>query len=452
LELTHLVPQAQPRQSSSSATFASKATESSAPTTAPTTPHSQPEDPAEPSNGTSAPEGPEITEASASAAPDEDPDEFVSSEEARALRLRHYMRKYYNRAEKSDITTRRLDDEELDSGDDEHRNDRVAQSVEDVDEDEDGAEFHELRTMHVQFARLTRPVGDELYLVNLPPFLGLSHMEFHPSSYEAPTKPHDASASTATATATSTKFSAYDTAMSTIYWRHDPKSPSLLQSNARIIRWSDGSLTLQLASDPTKQYALSATPLHQNYNPKTNTLSPAQPNQAYDPTQDSNNYLVAPHATAGFDYQIVRPLDAALKVLPTADQDQAAKLALQQALHKSKNNTFDPFTNVKTIRVDPEKAKRDAERAEKEIAASKRIAANAQDRDLNHETQPRGRTKEDEYDREDDFVAASDEELETYEEISPKRNADHHSPAPDGPGSPQARKKRRVIDDDDDDE
>ncbi|RMD44876.1 hypothetical protein DV735_g377, partial [Chaetothyriales sp. CBS 134920] len=380
-------------------------------------------------------------------------------------------------AEKTDLPTRRLDDEELDSGDDEHRNDRVAQSVEDVDDDDDGAEFHELRTMHVQFARLTRPVGNELYLLNLPPFLGLGHMEFHPSSYEAPTKPHDATASTP-----ATKFSAHDTAMSTIYWRHDPKSPSQLQSNGRIIHWSDGSLTLQLASDPTKQYGLSATPLHQNYNPKTNTLAPAQPSQAaYDPTQDSNNYLVAPHATAGFDYQIVRPLDAALKVLPTADQDKAAKLILQQALHKSKNNTFDPFTNVKTIRVDPEKAKRDAERAEKEIAASKRIAANAQDRDLNRrdrllgrsglgnsnrntggggggliysddedETLPRGRTKEDEYDREDDFVAASDEELET--DATPKRSADHHSPGPDGPGSPQARKKRRVIDDDDDDE
>ncbi|RMZ77547.1 hypothetical protein DV737_g4353, partial [Chaetothyriales sp. CBS 132003] len=382
------------------------------------------------------------------------------------------------------LPTRRLDDEELDSGDDELRNDRVAQSVEDANDDnnndddgDDGAEFHELRTMNVQFARVTRPVGSELHLLNLPPFLGLSHMEFHPSSYEAPTKPHDATASTPS------KFSAYDTAMSTMYWRRDPKSPSLLQSNARIIRWSDGSLTLQLASDPTKQYALLATPLHQNYNAKSNTLTAAQPNQPYDPTQDSNNYLVAPHATAGFDYQIVRPLDAALKVLPTADQDKAAKLILQQALHKSKNNTFDPFTNVKTIRVEPEKAKRDAERAEKEIAASKRIAANAQDRDLTRdddgtarshpskaksrrprrnrrgsiysddedETLPRGRTKEDEYDREDDFVAASDEELETYEEATPKRTVDD-SAAPEGPGSPQARKKRRVIDDDDDDQ
>ncbi|RMZ87012.1 hypothetical protein DV736_g5762, partial [Chaetothyriales sp. CBS 134916] len=345
-------------------------------------------------------------------------------------------------AQHAERAERRLDDEELDSGDDEHRNDR-------------------LRTMNVQFARVTRPVGNELYLLNLPPFLGLSHMEFHPSSYEAPAKAHDATAST------SAKFSAYDTAMSTMYWRRDPKSPSLLQSNSRIIRWSDGSLTLQLASDPTKQYALSVTPLHQNYNPKSNTVAATQPSRPYDPTQDSNNYLVAPHATAGFDYQIVRPLDAGLKVLPTADQDKAAKLILQQALHKSKNNTFDPFTNVKTIRVDPEKAKRDAERAEKEIAATKRMAANAQDRDLirrdrdddgtarsrpskaksrrpkrnrrgsiysddEDETLPRGRTKED-------------------EETTPKRTVDD-SAALDGPGSPQTRKKRRVIDDDDDDQ
>ena len=447
-------------------------------------------------------------------------------------------------AEQQDEHTRRIDDEDLDSGDDEGRTDRVAQTVED---DEEEAEYQEQRSMNVNFARIPPPVGDEMYLLNMPPFLGLNHLGFHPSTYQLPTKPHDDRTDTAT-TPTTTKFSAYDTAMSTVYWRRDPKNASNLQSNSRIIRWSDGSLTLQLASDPTKQYSLTTTPLHQNYNTKNNTLTSSKTTSSapYDPTKDSNNYLVAPHGTVGFDFQITRPLDAALKVNPTADQDKAAILRLEQSLKKNAS-TFDPFANVKTIRVDPEKAKREAEKAEKDIAAAARKQANARDRvdvrkervlgrsgfgrgglsvagledddgmpttrtrtanpkgarrpkrnrrgsiysDDEDENMPRGRTREDEYDREDDFVAASDEELETYEddgelpedasdedaegeiddepaaaaapvrererlhgggrqrEGTPKRPAEDDADA-GVRGSPQARKKRRVIDDEDD--
>ena len=106
------------------------------------------------------------------------------------------------------------------------------------------------------------------------------------------------------------------------------------------------------------------------------------------------------------------------------------------------------------------------------------------------DTIPRGRTQADEYDRNDDFLADSDEELETYEDggseevedededaegevddappaalpqrserperprerrsATPKRHADDDDAGQGVTGSPQARKKRRVIDDDED--
>lgn len=426
---------------------------------------------------------------------------------------------------------RTLDDKELDSGDDEARDDRVADTVEDYDVTE---EQHETVMCDVDIARIRPPEGDELYALQLPPFLGLNQRNFHYPSYEPPTKPHNAASMKP-----SDKFSSYSTATSTIHWRRnpDPKHSDTLQSNARIIRWSDGSLTMQLASKPTQQYRISTTALRQNFNLKTNTVGKVP--VPYDPNRDTHNYLAAPHNTSGLDSQITRPLDAVLRIQPSGDLADESVSKLKDALFRAAD-LGDPLASMSKLRQDPEYQRLQAEKAEKEEIRAQRRRENAAQRmnarrdgvlgrsgvgggraglsvagleddegmpssrgsrqkggkrgpktnrhgiiysDNEDENLPRGRTREDEYDREDDFLANSDEEPETYEDdgellddegededaegevdddvggAAPPRGQRASTPkrpaADDGEdagrGSPsQIRKKRRVIDDEDD--
>ena len=378
----------------------------------------------------------------------------------------------------------------------------------------------------------------------MPSFLGLAHKNYNPSTYEAPTKPHDRDA----AGDDTVTFSPFDTATSTIFWRRDPKTPDNLQSNARVIRWDDGSLTLQLANKPVEHYRITISALRQNYDSRKSRVHAHV--SEYEPNKDTNNYLAAYHASQGIDLQITRPLDASLRIQPTGDVADESVLRLQAEL-AAQQKTHDPLAQSKSIRVDPEEARRRAEAADKEAAKLERKRRNAQEamefrreqtlrrggvggrgglsvagleddegmptargrkskgrkRKMNRrgeiysddedDTIPRGRTQADEYDRNDDFLADSDEELETYEDgggsedveeededadgevddappaalpqrserterprerrsATPKRPAaaaaDDDDAGPGVTGSPQARKKRRVIDDDDGDE
>ncbi|EXJ85433.1 hypothetical protein A1O1_05797 [Capronia coronata CBS 617.96] len=447
---------------------------------------------------------------------------------------------------------RKLDDSELDSGDDEGRADRLAATVEDHEAMYE--EQKQLKLLDVDMARIKPPEGQELYLLNMPPFLGIKHRNFVPATYEPPKQPHDGRDPEVDPTA---KFSPFSTAASTIFWRRDPKDQESLQSNTRIIRWSDGSLTLQIASSPKDHYRISTTALRQEW-PRTSGSSQA----AYDANKDSHNYLAAPHATAGVDLQIIAPFDASMKIQPTGDLADESVLKLQQSLAAA-TQMHDPLASLKQVKEDPELAKKAAEMFEKERSRASRKREAAEDRllmrrdrvlgragigrlggaglsvagledddgmplargkkstnarrrranrrgdiysDDEDENMPRSRGREDEYDREDDFLAASDEEPEIYEdgdaeeveaeedddpdvddleiegretvienrtrggnerdrrerdrdrardrESTPKRAAsdDEGGADPAPAGTPQARKKRRVIDDDEDEE
>ena len=299
---------------------------------------------------------------------------------------------------------------------------------------------------------------------------------------------------------------------------------------------------MQFATKPIEHYRITTSALRQNYNAKKSRLETLT-NTDYDPTKDTNNYLAAYHASQGVDLQLTRPLDASMKIQPTGDVADEAILRLQADLAASQK-THDPLTQLKSVRIDPEEARRRTEAADKEAAKLDRKRRNAQEalefrreqtlrrgglggrgglsvagledddgmptargrksnarkRKINRrgeiysddedDTIPRGRTREDEYDREDDFLADSDEDPETYEgdeddllddeededaegevddappaalpqrserserprerrSATPKRPADDDADQ-GAMGSPQARKKRRVIDDEDD--
>jgi RNA polymerase-associated protein LEO1 len=363
----------------------------------------------------------------------------------------------------------------------------------------------------------------------MPPFLGLQQKNFNPNTYKPPTELHDGG------DPTRSKFSPFSVATSTIHWRHDPQDSSKLQSNSRIIRWSDGSLTLQIASSPKDQYRISTTVLRQTFGQRNKSQAAAD----YDPSRDANAYLSAPHTSSNL-LQVIAPISAAMRILPTGSQTDESVLRLQNSLAAAQAS-HDPFAAIKNIKEDPEMAKKAAEQAEKDIARQKRkkeaelerqytrrekvlgrtglsrggglSVAGLEDEDgmpttarpkkakrkINRrgdiysddedEAYPRGRTKEDEYDLHDGFMAASDEEPEIYEdedapgedddpdvddleiegretvvqgktrgeagrerEVTPKRAVEDEAVS-GAAGSPHAgRKKRRVIDDDDDDE
>lgn len=230
--------------------------------------------------------------------------------------------------------------------------------------------------LQVDLARIKPPEGDDLYFLNMPPFLGVKHKSFQPSTYESPTVPHEArNPNNVENTATTSKFSPFSTASTTMFWRRDPKNSELIQSNSRFVRWSDGSITLQIASQPKDHYRVSTNPLRQGWPKKQGGGA----TQDYDPTKDTHNYLAAPHAVVGVDLQIVQPFDAAIKIQPTGDYVDESVLKLQQSLAAT-TEQHDPIATLRSMRVDPELAKREAEKFEKDRVKANRKVEAAQER------------------------------------------------------------------------
>ncbi|KAI9722219.1 MAG: hypothetical protein M1812_001691 [Candelaria pacifica] len=418
--------------------------------------------------------------------------------------------------------TRTLEDHELDSGDDEDRNDRMGDDM----EVEEGDEEHQ-NVMDVKLGRHAVPIpsDNELYLLQVPPFFAIEPHAFHQKVFQPPTTDHHST------NIPSRSFSAYKTATTTLRWRHSALDPSKIQSNARVIRWSDGSLTLQLASNATDQYELPAKPLappkvRDPTKPTPTSISgtrKANGQIPYESQLDSHTYLTSPHEASSL-LRISNQITTALNALPTEDVADEALVQLQEKLAaavRGNKTTADGGVGVISITEDPELAKRKAEVAEREKlrAQRRREQADARDRDRatrvvgrsgvrtgaggltvggledeegtsmprarakpaksrarksmrtdeysdEEEYQGRGRTKEDEYDMNDDFLAGSDEEEEVGEgseddvddgivepAVQKKTVAERQREIEvDEVGEVFARsKKRRIVDDEEDD-
>lgn len=278
----------------------------------------------------------------------------------------------------------------------------------------------------------------QIYALSMPNFLSIESEDFNPETYVAPP---------------------FSTASTSLCWRYDPENGTDLQSNSRIIRWSDGSLTLQLASNPTEQYRISSKPLAQ---PNT----PAKTGD-YNPKLDSHAYLGAP-SEASSVVRLTSHLTNSLAVLPTTVETDDAVQQLQESLaaatrsiHKNPDGTVAMFD----VTEDPELAKKQAELAEREKLREARKRQMAADRDHDRgrriglsartggagltvsglegedemlttqargakksrrktnqrgeiysededDSDRRGRTRQDEYDEDDGFLVRSDEEEE----------------------------------------
>jgi RNA polymerase-associated protein LEO1 len=384
---------------------------------------------------------------------------------------------------------RQLDDEDLDSGDDEGRNDRVA-----TQEAADEAEEKTFSFMDADIARhpVPEPSDGELYLLKVPRFLEFEPTAFNPKTFEAPTQDHHLR------TGPSEHFSAFDTAMTTIRWRRSPNNPKQLQSNARVLRWSDGSLTLQLASQPLEQYEINANPLAP---PQIKPKKPT-PTSVLHKTgaegKESYTYLVAPYEEAQV-MRITNKITTSLSVVPTATSKDTALDELQSALAKAASRTLDSKNQAISfvdVHEDPELARQRKEaeyklqlkqqrareknemRQREKTGGSRRSAGyglsvgGLEDEDGGRRGgarkpagkglrradwsddedygMPRRGNKEDEYDEEDDFIAGSDEEPEVVSEDDEEELLD--SPPRRGQQAGSPKRNRGRDDDDDDDE
>jgi RNA polymerase-associated protein LEO1 len=276
----------------------------------------------------------------------------------------------------------------------------------------------------------------------MPNFLAIESEDFNPETYVAPP---------------------FSTASTSLCWRYDPEVGEELQSNARIIRWSDGSLTLQLASNPTEQYRIASKPLARSNN--------ALKTGDYDSELDSHVYFAAA-AEALNIIRLTSHVTSSLTVLPTTVETDDAVQRLQESLaaatRSSNKNPDGTVTIVNTI-ADPELAKKQAEQAEREKLREARKRQMAAEREMDRgrrvgihartggagltiaglegeddamasrgrgarkakrrtnrrgeiysddedEYDRRGQTRQDEYDEDDGFLVRSDEEVEMASE------------------------------------
>lgn len=351
------------------------------------------------------------------------------------------------------------------------------------------------RSIDVSLPRhpVPNPGNDDLYLLRIPSLIAIQPQIFYPENF---TLGNMATPDSMT--------SPYTAATTTIRVRKSPVDPSVLQSNARVIRWSDGSLSLQIASSPNL-YDLTSKPLAPSH--KTP--------EKYDPSQDSHTYLLTPHESAGM-LRFLGHATQSLNVIPTgasqANMEAVSRLheqlAAAQAARggRSRGQPSIEITDMRdpeAERKEAERIARDKERAAKKLENQQRRARGGAPGGSN---EPRGpkypprstgtrskrdsppitgglrKSKEDEYDLEDDFVQGSDDEevLESSDEdesgndrrrkkapVQKKRReepeeedeedeAEFTDDEKGGKGRSRgvgrAGKRRRVVDDDDEDD
>ena len=229
-----------------------------------------------------------------------------------------------------------------------------------------------------------------MYLTKVPRFLSIDPKVWHHTQYQPPTTDHHSNVA-------GLNFSSYNTAMSTVHWRKSPSDAKELQSNARILRWSDGTLTLQFASNPTQQFVIEGNPLApRQVNPVKPTPTSRKPNHQHqkDHGHDSFTYLTMPDSQNQL-LRISHKITAGLSILPSAETTDDALEKLQNslaAIAQGKNKNAGGIEVLK-ITEDPELAKKKAEVAEKEkLRAQKRREA-AETRERERTGRTLGRSK-----------------------------------------------------------
>ncbi|KAI5834804.1 Leo1-domain-containing protein [Schizophyllum commune Tattone D] len=294
---------------------------------------------------------------------------------------------------------------------------------------------------------LPRSTDGSTWVVRMPNFLTLDTKPFHPETYEGPENEMGGSAAEIREQSLSIKLKVENT----IRWRwaKNQLGEDVRQSNSRIIRWSDGSLSLRLGKelfDIQQTVDNSATTTRQ-----TMGGASQRPSQAPQHTRPQGlTYLVAQHKHSQV-LQAEAPITGFMSLTPSDMQSESHRLlvsAVSQKRNKSvrvrmaPDPTVDPEKEkAELIRQDAKKTKRT--RSEPRSRRSRRTddmwSDDDEDEGYAYDEDAGGRrgggggghkkasrTKDDtgggEY-QEDDFVVADESEEE--EEPSSKRRRNH---------------------------
>jgi len=209
----------------------------------------------------------------------------------------------------------------------------------------------------------------------MPKFLAIEPIMFDQDLFAIPTKELHSREEP------SPDFSAYNTAMSTIRWRYSPSNPKEMQSNARILRWSDGSFSLQLGSDPLQQYEIDGNALAP---PQRKPRIPTPTSSKPFTTAETYTYLTVPHETAGL-LRVTHKITSGLSILPsqktTDDALERLQSSLAAAVRGKNTSTNSSAIEILPVGEDPELGRKKAELAEKEKqrAQKRRDAAELRD-------------------------------------------------------------------------
>ncbi|KAK6530837.1 hypothetical protein TWF281_007674 [Arthrobotrys megalospora] len=247
---------------------------------------------------------------------------------------------------------RTLDDSEIDSGDDSgnesRRRPRGDQFENFIEEERDETSYE----VDIGLHKLPQSTDDEIYLLKIPQFISLAPQVFKPETFQAPKLPPDAA------------ITPYTFATSAIRWRHSPYDSSKLESNSRIIQWSDGTFSLQIGSSKEGLYDL-----------PTNPLIPPK-DREYNPAHDSFTFLAEPLANS----RLVRFFAHATQTMGVVSAsnnlitDDIKQMVAARYQASQKRRTDDGMKQVElSYKIeDPEKARRDAEALEREVERNRR--------------------------------------------------------------------------------
>ncbi|KAI2623605.1 Leo1-like protein-domain-containing protein [Hypomontagnella submonticulosa] len=394
-----------------------------------------------------------------------------------------------------------LSDQDLGSGQDEDE-----ERGHDRDHDDDADENQEVKVKRImgvtlhrhRIPRASKDGNGFLQTMKVPYFLKLQAEEYNPDTFE-PTEWDIQNARS-------------ENRKNVIRFQRDADT-GMLQSNALVNRWSDGSLTISVGND------------HYEIQKKSMVPPPDQPR--YDERLDANYYVAAAHFTSELFMTVGHVSEQYSVNLPKDLKDEAI-LKFKREMEAAARARRQGADMIITANVDPELRKREAELAEKERMKAQRRRETAAARldgraggyrsgglsigDLEGGRRAGGSRKrgapgsskgkrrkpeydsdddfasggrrDNEYDREDDFIAPSDEEEsmgegedddeedlldDDEEEEAPRKKRqktadaeedadadadadldDVDMPAPTSESS--HRRRRHIIDEDEDDE
>lgn len=268
----------------------------------------------------------------------------------------------------------------------------------------------------------------------MPKFLGIEPHAYTPDTFKIPTSDHHSDKQSA-------DFSAATTAATTMRYRKDP-STGKLESNTVVYKWSDGSTTISVGD--------------RHYELQTRPLAPPKDAKQYQEVLDSHSYVASPSMAAQV-LVLFGHMTNQFTVKPNKDIENEALEKLQKNLAAAaqRGHKVADKPEIMATTQDPELQRKRAEMAEKERMRAQRRRETAAEKaslggrgragglsvdDLegrggrrapgparkaagvkrprrrpeydSDDDLPRGRYREDEYDKEDDFLASSDEELE----------------------------------------